>query len=96
MTTIYGPQGWDARQAAEEESEGYDLSGVIERGREMWAALGYCPCADDFWDVVAPMMYAVAVQSPDEAGYGKGFSAATACEQLMHEIQFFRERRVLP
>ena len=59
---------------------------VVELGQELWERLGEEPHADAFWDVIAPLVHALAAREPEEAGYGPGFSAATACEQPMHEV----------
>lgn len=34
MTTIYGPDGWNAREAAKEGMEGFDLLGKNSTGRD--------------------------------------------------------------
>ena len=96
MTSVYGPQGWNPREAAAECVADLDHEGMVERGRAMWEALGSQPHPDEFWNIVAPLVHALAAKDPDEVGYGKGFSAATACEQLMHEVQLYRERGDIP
>lgn len=63
-----------------------DLQDHIAHGERLWAMLGEEPHADAFWDVVSPLVHALAAKGATKAGYGEGFSATTACEQLMHEI----------
>lgn len=86
MTTIYGPKDWDAREAAECGLQDLQKQAVIEHGNKHWNRLGEQPHADAFWNVVAPLVHALATDGAGEAGFGEDFSAATACEQLMHEI----------
>ncbi len=86
MMSIYGPPNWNACEDAQAGFEGLDLQAHIARGKRLWAMLGEDPHADTFWDVVAPLVHALAAAGAEDAGYGEGFSAATACEQLMHEI----------
>lgn len=88
MRSIYGPPSWNARAAAETSYRELELQEVVARGKELWAKLGEQPHADTFWDVVAPLVHALAAEGATKAGYVGGFSAATACEQLMHEIAF--------
>ena len=94
MKTTYGPEDWNPRECAEEAIENLDLDNMIEDGRRKWTELNNYPHADTFWDVIAPMVYALAAE-PD-AGYEPNFSTATACEQLMHEIAIIQERSKTP
>jgi len=96
MSSIYGPQNWNSREAAEVGLENLDLEGVVAHGNELWARLGVEPHADEFWDIVAPLVHALAAEGAENAGYGSGFSAATACEQLMHEIALGNRSRDRP
>lgn len=86
MKSIYGPPSWNAREEAEAGLEGLDLQGCVARGNRLWAQSGEEMRADNFWNVVAPLVHALAADGAEYAGFGEGFSAATACEQLMHEI----------
>ena len=96
MTAIYGPAHWKAKEAGINQAIDEDrIQNSVEWGRVLWALTGEEPTADTFWDVIAPMMIALAAESPEKAGYGEGFNAASALEQLMHEIAHYREQALL-
>jgi hypothetical protein len=86
MMSNYGPPNWNAREEAKAGLEGLDLQGSVALGNKLWAQSSEEMCADNFWNVVAPLVHALAAGGAEGADFGDGFSAATACEQLMHEI----------